>query len=194
MIILLFGISNVGKSTVGKIVADTLKIPFYDLDDEIKKLYNITLEEFVSTGTLRERDEKRGRLIGNIVKNNDNCLIAVTPISHKEYFSDFLNMNNIIAIEITDSAKNIFDRLVFSDEDDNIYEDIEYKNLHKAHYMREIIVDIAWFSKVYEKINNKCSVNNLSPEQVAELKKITSYTIAIEKRYPYEKHQHRLRS
>ena len=41
MIILLFGISNVGKSTVGKIVADTLKIPFYDLDDEIKKLYNM---------------------------------------------------------------------------------------------------------------------------------------------------------
>ena len=176
MIILLFGISNVGKSTVGKIVADTLEIPFYDLDDEIKKLYNITLEEFVSTGTLRERDEKRGRLIGNIVKNNDNCLIAVTPISHKEYFSDFLNMNNIIAIEITDSAKNIFDRLVFSDEDDNIYDDIEYKNLHKAHYMREIRADIAWFSKVYEKINNKCSVNNLSPEQVAE-KMIASYNL-----------------
>ena len=58
MIILLFGISNVGKSTVGKIVADTLKIPFYDLDDEIKKLYNITLEEFVSTGTLRETYRK----------------------------------------------------------------------------------------------------------------------------------------
>ena len=85
-------------------------------------------------------------------------------------------MNNIIAIEITDSAKNIFDRLVFSDEDDNIYEDIEYKNLHKAHYMREIRADIAWFSKVYEKINNKCSVNNLSPEQVAE-KMIASYNL-----------------
>ena len=57
MNILLFGVTNVGKTTTGQIMADILEIEFYDVDEEIKKKYNTTLEEFVKTGTLEERDE-----------------------------------------------------------------------------------------------------------------------------------------
>lgn len=56
--ILLFGVSNVGKTTVGKILADKLKYIFWDLDDEVKRFYNTTLEEFVHAGTLALRDQK----------------------------------------------------------------------------------------------------------------------------------------
>ena len=38
MNIMLFGISNVGKTTIGRIVADKLGYDFYDLDEEIKVL------------------------------------------------------------------------------------------------------------------------------------------------------------
>lgn len=37
MKILLFGISNVGKSTIGKIIADIIDYDFFDLDEEVKK-------------------------------------------------------------------------------------------------------------------------------------------------------------
>ena len=57
MTILLFGVSNVGKTTIGELLAHRLNFDFYDLDDEIKKKYNVTLEEFVSTGSLQERDK-----------------------------------------------------------------------------------------------------------------------------------------
>ncbi|SDB15113.1 shikimate kinase, partial [Butyrivibrio sp. INlla16] len=59
MNILLFGISNIGKSSTGKVLANNLGFDFYDLDDEVKKAFGITLEEFVNTGILKERDYKR---------------------------------------------------------------------------------------------------------------------------------------
>ena len=63
MKILLFGVSNVGKTTIGKLLAEKIKFSFYDLDDEIKKYYGITLEEFVHTENLRWRDQKRGQMV-----------------------------------------------------------------------------------------------------------------------------------
>lgn len=48
MNIMLFGISCVGKTTVGKIMAEKLGYQFYDMDEETKKFYNCTLEDFVN--------------------------------------------------------------------------------------------------------------------------------------------------
>ena len=58
MKILLFGISNVGKTTIGTILAKELEYSFYDLDEEVKKEFQMTLEEFVHTENLRWRDQK----------------------------------------------------------------------------------------------------------------------------------------
>lgn len=46
------GISNVGKTTTGKILSKRLGLKFYDLDEEVKKRLNMTLEEFVNTKDL----------------------------------------------------------------------------------------------------------------------------------------------
>ena len=42
--ILLFGISNVGKTTIGAMLAKQLDYSFYDLDEEVKKEFQMTLE------------------------------------------------------------------------------------------------------------------------------------------------------
>ena len=76
MNILLFGVSNVGKSVTGRL----LGYSFYDLDDEVKKDQNTTLEEFVSTGTLMKRDAVRCRILNHLVCRNENKVIAVTQI------------------------------------------------------------------------------------------------------------------
>ena len=60
MKILLFGVSNVGKTTLGTMLAKRLGYSFYDLDEEVKREFHTTLEEFVHMENLRWRDQKRG--------------------------------------------------------------------------------------------------------------------------------------
>lgn len=48
MIILLFGISNVGKTTVGKLLAKRPNYQFYDMDEEIRKNYHTTNIGFIN--------------------------------------------------------------------------------------------------------------------------------------------------
>ena len=57
MKILLFGVSNIGKSTLGELLAKKLEYDFYDLDEEVKREFQTTLEEFVHTENLRWRDQ-----------------------------------------------------------------------------------------------------------------------------------------
>ena len=79
MNILIFGVSNVGKTTVGSILADKLKIRFHDMDEEVKVQYNTTLEKFVNTGTLRERDRSRCAKIIAIASKQCRSCMSISP-------------------------------------------------------------------------------------------------------------------
>lgn len=168
MNILLFGISNVGKTSAGMLLAQKLGYDFYDLDDEVKKYYKVTLEEFVNTGTLRERDQKRGIVIDRILRKKRNKVFAISPIAYSENFNYHLLRKDVFAIDMLDTPKNIFDRLVFSDENDEIYEDTEYKNAHKDYYLSDIREDIFFYEQSYSHIKNKFFVNNDRIEKVAD--------------------------
>lgn len=167
MNILLFGVSNVGKSVSGRLLAGLLGYSFYDLDDEVKKDQNTTLEEFVSTGTLLERDAVRCRILNHLVCRSGNKVIAVTPLSYTEDIRYLFSSPDVISIELTDSAENIFDRLVFSDENDVIYKDDDYKNRHRDHYLEEIQADLDWYGSVYSDIRNRFDISGMTPEEAA---------------------------
>ena len=167
MNILLFGVSNVGKSVSGRLLAGLLGYSFYDLDDEVKKDRNTTLEEFVSTGTLLERDAVRCRILNHLVRRRGNKVIAVTPLSCTKDIRYLFSSPDVISIELTDSAENIFDRLVFSDENDVIYKDDDYKNRHRDHYLEEIQADLDCYGSVYSDIRNRFNISGMTPEEAA---------------------------
>lgn len=170
MKILLFGVSNVGKTTTGKLLAERIGFEFRDLDEEIKKHYGITLEQFVNMGNLREKDYKRGAMIKRLLRAEENLVIAITPISYTENFKRRITDDDILLVELVDTSENIFSRLVFSDEDDNLYVDDDYKNEHKSHYLKEIQADIDWYGRVYSEmgIKNRFFIDNDSPEKVVD--------------------------
>lgn len=167
MNILLFGVSNVGKSVSGRLLADFLGYSFYDLDDEVKKDQNTTLEEFVSTGTLMKRDAIRCRILNHLVCKHGNKVIAVTPLSYINDIQCLFSSPDVISIVLTDSAENIFDRLVFSDENDVAYKDDDYKKRHRDHYLEEVQEDLNWYGSVYSDIKNIFDISGMTPEEAA---------------------------
>ena len=133
MKLLIWGISNVGKTTIGKELAKKINYKFYDIDDEIIKMYgsiDLFQEEFPN-------DENRfcikELIMLNIIENGENNFImAVSPIFSKNIVEELL-MTNTKSIEIIDTFEAIYDRLILEGEDA-----LEYKEKHKEHYMREI--------------------------------------------------------
>ena len=167
MTIFLFGVSNVGKTTTGELLSRKLEYDFYDLDEEVKKFYNTTLEDFVNTGSIEERDWKRGRVIDMTMKKKGNKVFSITPIAYPDHFNRYLACEDVLAIELQDSSEHIFDRLVFSDENDHVYKDDDYKNRHRDHYLEEIRKDLNWYGAVYSDIKNIFDVSGMTPEEAA---------------------------
>jgi len=140
------------------------------LDEEIKKRFQTTLEIFMHDYPYQhERYEIKGKILRDLLNEyKDNLVIAVSPIFHARYFNSILNMERVIAIELQDSEEHIFERLVFSDENDNVYKDDAYKEKHKDYYMRDIHEDIVYVKRVFEKIENKYFINNRPVNQVVD--------------------------
>ena len=72
MIIYLVGVSCVGKTTIGKILAEQMELKFYDIDREIERLQD---ESF----TMNKFREKASVVLDNLLSNMDNSVIAGTP-------------------------------------------------------------------------------------------------------------------
>lgn len=170
MVILIFGISNVGKTVVGNKLAQKLKYSFIDMDAEIKERFQMTMEEFMKTYPFQhERYKVKGKVLKDLLnKNKEDTVIAVSPIYYARNFNSLLDLENIVAIELQDSKEHIFERLVFSDENDNIYWDDDYKEKHKKHYIKEIGEDISYAKGTFKKIKCKYYIDNKSVDQVVE--------------------------
>lgn len=69
---------------------------------------------------------------------------------------------------LQDAEEHIFERLVFSDENDVIYQDDEYKEEHRDYYMKEIHEDIMYAKRIFKKITWKYFIDNKSIEQASE--------------------------
>ena len=105
-----------------------------------------------------------------LAEYSEDVVFAISPISYTESFKTSIISDDNLLIELYDTPENIFSRLVFSDENDEIYTDDNYKNANKDYYMREILADLDWYGMVNAKIgiHNRVFVNNKSPEEVVD--------------------------
>ena len=173
MNILIFGISNVGKTTIGKKIAEKLQYEFVDIDDEIKKYYGYqSILEFVCSNPYQVyRDQKRGYMIELQIRQPGNRVIAVPPLYYTRYYTAYLNraVSEVVRIELIDSPENIFERLIFTDDNDNEYTDNDYKMSHRDYYIKEIKKEMTAFKAAFSKIENKVYIDGLNVEEAANL-------------------------
>ena len=70
MKIVLLGFMGSGKSTIGKLLSERLKVPFLDLDEEIVRKTGLSIPEiFSSSGEEKFREIEREVLIGLLSKS-----------------------------------------------------------------------------------------------------------------------------
>jgi shikimate kinase len=173
MKIYIVGISCVGKTTIGKLLADHIDFTFYDLDDEVQKYYQKPIEilqnECLSMNGYRQ---KASAVLDKLLKVQENSVISGTPSGLRDSYLQTYKKHkkgiDIISINIIDKPENILDRLTFYDVDSKLL-DIELDDNKKKKYLKKIIGDLNYFKKSLSRADLQISIENISLTQIPEL-------------------------
>lgn len=95
----------------------------------------------------------------------------MTPLAYADGINEeILPLENVIAFELKDEPKHIFERLLFTDENDVVLEDSEaYKMRYAAYYLNEIKKNLVYYGKVYEKVKYKIYLDGKSAQAGADM-------------------------
>jgi len=172
MRILLVGVSCIGKSTIGKLLAEIMDYKFFDFDFEVEERMN----EHISSIKKRTlafinekgyRDEVKHILDDILTKNEDNIVIAMPPGGLYQSYSAIINKHSdVLTIALKDRAENIFERLTFYDDESKpLYNVLNERN--KPLYLREIKKDIQYFSRTYRKAKMHFNLDGMTANEAA---------------------------
>ena len=99
--IVIMGVSGSGKTTIGKLLAEKIHIPFFDGDDFHSKE---NIEKMESGKPLNDEDRKEWLLqLNTLIKENSNkkgCIIACSSLKK--------NYRKILSREVSNSIKFVF--------------------------------------------------------------------------------------
>lgn len=171
--VLFFGSSNIGKSVTGERLAKRLSWDYEDIDERLRTDYHIRPAVFIRNYSRPQRDEIRTKLVRERIeqarKEQKPVVIAVPPITYMHGMDEILKADDVFAADLIDREENIFDRLVFTDDDDRPLPDADaYKMKHRTYYMHEIREDQKFFHEIYEEVMPTFDMDGRNPEQVVD--------------------------
>ena len=183
MIIYLVGISCVGKTTIGKFLADYIDFEFYDLDEQIEKYFERPIEyiqnEFLTTNGFRE---KTAVVLNKILNKDRDMVIASTASGFRDHYlkqyKTTKKTKDIVSINLTDKPENILNRLTFYDKN-SIQIEKKLSVNDRKEYLKEIKKDITFYKKFNLRADYSIDINGATPEVF--LNKITELLIEEEK-------------
>jgi shikimate kinase len=112
MKIILIGYMASGKSTIGKILSESLQLPFYDLDSIIEQELKTTINEiFEQKGELFFRKKER-EVLEVFLNNTNNYVLALgggTPCYYDNF--NLYQNDNIKSFYLKTSVTTIIERL-----------------------------------------------------------------------------------
>ncbi len=174
MIIYLVGVSCVGKSTIGKLLADKIGFSFYDFDDEIEKYFGkpkeYILDEYMFLYSFREDTRV---VLHDLLNKKENVVIAASPSGLRDiYLREYKKSkkesgNSSISVHLSDKPENILKRITFYNKESKLI-NVELSDREKRLYFKEIKKDITFFKKFNSRADYEFSVNGLTLDEVPE--------------------------
>lgn len=177
MNILLVGVSCVGKTTIGKLLAENLCCKFFDLDREIEKFFQKSIERLKSELFTEYSFRKKGAFVlHKILTNDDNhpCIIALPPSGLKDRYYNVIRKAKCITIVIRDTPKNILSRITFYDRDSKPLR-ICLDESQRVRYLKTIKEDIRYFNTFYKRADREAHISGLTIEECVQKIKTLIY-------------------
>lgn len=170
MKVFITGVSCVGKTTIGALVASRLGWRFFDVDQEIEQFFGTSLERLQNKFlTLYSFRKEAARALINVLARPDsrNCVVALPPSGLMAGYLQVVKKAGGTIVVLTDRPENILVRITFYDIDSRPIEK-RLTESDKAYYLREIKKDITYYRKSYDRSHLTVDVAGLSSEQAAE--------------------------
>ena len=173
MIIYLVGISCVGKTTIGKMLAKRMKFTFFDIDEEVEKYYQKSIERIQDECfTMNGFREKASVVLNNILNTMDNSVISGTPSGLKYSYLQIYKRHKInkdlFSIHIQDSHENVLNRLSFYDKDSKPIDKV-MDETKKKRYLKEIRADYNYFKDSYKRADLQVNIENISLNNIPNM-------------------------
>jgi shikimate kinase len=169
MRIFLTGVSCVGKTEIGEKLAELLDVNFFDLDDEVERFFNTSIErlqnKFLTIRSFRDEAAKALVQLLNLPESQDS-FIALPPSGLMGGYLRVIKKTSGITAVITDKPENILKRISFFDIDSRPIKKKLSPREQKL-YLREIKKDITYFGKSYHRANLQVDISGLNQEQAA---------------------------
>jgi len=173
MRIILVGVSCVGKSTLGKLLAEKWGYKFFDFDFEVERrmgehissIKNRTLA-FINEHSYRE--EVKHILRDILMDNKEDIVIAMPPSGLFGSYNAIIKKHpDVLTIALHDEAKNIVERLIFFDDETKPIHNVVNEN-NKYRYYQEVKKDITYFGKTYKKAKLQFNINGMNANDTVE--------------------------
>lgn len=118
MKIFLVGVGCVGKTTIGKHVADQIDYQFIDFDDEIERYFLMPISKirarFLTAYSFRK---EASEILSGIIEQTGDRLVALPPSGLMDSYWKILKKSDSIIVLLKDRPENILARAAFFDED-----------------------------------------------------------------------------
>lgn len=172
MIIYIVGISCVGKTTIGRMLAEKIKYSFFDLDEEIENYYQKPIERIQDEClTMNGYRQKASVVLDKLFSETIDSVISGAPSGLKYSYLQVYKRHKgkeLFSICLNDSYDNILDRLTFYDKDSNpIIERLNESK--KKRYLKEIRADFNYFKDSYQRADFQINIENVKLENIPDL-------------------------
>jgi shikimate kinase len=170
MRIFLAGVSCVGKTTIGAKLAGLLECRFFDLDSEIERFFETSIERLQD----RHLTPHDFRLAASQAlkwllsrADSDNCVIALPPSGLLGgYWKVVSKTRDATIVVLRDTPENILERIRFYDIDSRPLQK-HLTDSERVLYLREIQRDIAYFSRPFRRAHVSVDIAGCGPDEAS---------------------------
>ena len=155
MRVYLVGVTCVGKTTVGRLLAKRLGYEFLDFDEETKREFKKPLlalhNQFLNNKGYR--DFTKPLLARLLAEHPSDVVIAMPPGGLFREYKSILDREHpdVITVWMKDTAENIFNRLIFTDDDDNLITEPVINEDNAQWYFNDIRSDLEYYRRTHSK-------------------------------------------